>query len=152
MDIYVISFFYFAVKPENSKNIPKFNVVMCTVIKSAAACDVYTSSAGFLKPLIGKTPVTNVVANIAAPRVVVAGALNKANHLVRQISIPLSKAQQIKIDKLNWGLIDKNNFISSIVKYIDNPGRCYESTISELAAYLLIIILSMNFGISLQKI
>lgn len=105
-----------------------------------------------LKRLLGKNPVTNVVANIAAPRLIVAGALNKANHLVRQISIPLSKAQQIKIDKLNRGLIDENNLISSIVKYIDNPSRCYESTISELAAYLLMIILSMNFEISLQKI
>lgn len=75
---------------------------------------------------------------MAAPQAVVAGTLNKANHVLRQFSIPLSKAQQVKIDKLkNRGLIDKDNIVSSIEKYINNPSRVYESTVTELCAYLL---------------
>lgn len=127
-----------AIKPENYKNLPGFNAVMSAVIKSAADYDSYTQNKNFLKRLLGKNPVINVMANVAAPRVVVAGALNKANYVLRQFSIPLSKAQQVKIDKLkNRGLIDKDNIVTSIEEYINNPSRVYESTVTELCAYLL---------------
>jgi len=127
-----------AIKPENYKNLPGFNAVMSAVIESAKDYDSYTQNTNFLKRLLGKNPVKSVLANVAAPQAVVAGTLNKANHVLRQFSIPLSKAQQVKIDKLkNRGLIDKDNIVSSIEKYINNPSRVYESTVTELCAYLL---------------